>query len=97
MSNRLGRRFTVKFMCVWTIACTTIVITSRNTNQILASCALKCLYLNYLYIGMEPAIIPLYQAEITPAPARGAMVAVYNTSLNIGLLFMSLIAHGTSN
>lgn len=79
-------------MCVWTILCTTILITARNRDQMLAGRAL-----NYLYIGMELAVIPLYQAEITPLQARGAAVASYNTSLLCGMLIMSIICYGTSN
>ena len=90
--SRLGRRATVQFMCVWTIICTTILMTSRNRHQMMAGRAL-----NYLYMGMELAVIPLYQAEITPLRARGAMVATYNTSLALGMLVMSSICRGTSS
>lgn len=91
LTLKMGRRFTVRFMCVWTILCTIILITSRNRDQMMAGRAL-----NYLYIGMELSVIPLYQAEITPAQARGAMVASYNTALLLGMLIMSLICYGTS-
>lgn len=52
--------------------------------------------INYIYIGMELAVIPLFQSEVTPYQARGAMVATYNTSLVIGMLVMSCICRGTS-
>ncbi|KAH7152833.1 general substrate transporter [Dactylonectria macrodidyma] len=92
LTEKYGRRFTVRFMCCWTIVCTTIIITSRSRDQMMAGRAL-----NYLYIGMELACIPLYQAEITPLEVRGAMVATYNTSLVAGSLIMSLVCYGTSN
>ncbi|KAF5013970.1 hypothetical protein FDECE_58 [Fusarium decemcellulare] len=91
LTDRFGRRLTVRVMCIWTIICTTVLLTSRNRDQMLAGRAL-----NYLYIGMELAVIPLYQAEITPIQARGAMVASYNTSLLGGMLIMSLVCYGTS-
>ncbi|KAH7141279.1 hypothetical protein B0J13DRAFT_503559 [Dactylonectria estremocensis] len=85
LTEKYGRRFTVRFMCCWTIICTTVIITSRSRDQMMAGRAL-----NYLYIGMELACIPLYQAEITPLQVRGAMVATYNTALVAGSLIMSL-------
>ncbi|KAI8664609.1 MFS domain-containing protein [Fusarium keratoplasticum] len=91
LTDRFGRRFTVRVMCIWTIICTTVLLTARTSDQMLAGRAL-----NYLYIGMELAVIPLYQAEITPLQARGAMVASYNTALLTGMLVMSLVCYGTS-
>ncbi|KAJ4326747.1 hypothetical protein N0V84_002867 [Fusarium piperis] len=91
LTDGFGRRFTVRVMCVWTMICTTILLTAQTSDQMLVGRAL-----NYLYIGMELAVIPLYQAEITPLQARGAMVASYNTVLAIGALIMSLICYGTS-
>ncbi|EEU38728.1 uncharacterized protein NECHADRAFT_45721 [Fusarium vanettenii 77-13-4] len=85
LTDRFGRLFTVRVMCVWTIICTTVLLTARTSDQMLAGRAL-----NYLYIGMELAVIPLCQAEITPLQARGAMVASYNTALTTGILIMSL-------
>ncbi|KAM0414711.1 hypothetical protein ACHAPT_013450 [Fusarium lateritium] len=91
VTDRFGRRLTVRVMCIWTIICTIILLTARSSDQMMAGRAL-----NYLYIGMELAVIPLYQAEITPLQARGAMVASYNTALLSGMLIMSLICYGTS-
>ncbi|VUC35051.1 unnamed protein product [Clonostachys rosea] len=91
ITEKFGRLWTIRIMSIWTIICTTILITCRNRDQMMAGRAL-----NYLYIGMELAVIPLYQAEITPLQNRGAMVASYNTALNLGSLIMSLVCYGTS-
>ena len=46
---------------------------------------------------MEFSSIPVYQAELVPAPVRGLAVASYQLSVGIGGLIMSLILRGTSN
>lgn len=92
LSEKVGRRNTVRAMCCWTLVCATILVTSRHRNQMIVGRTL-----NHIYTGMELAVIPLYQAEITPLPARGAVVATYNTSLILGSLIMGIICYGTSS
>ena len=46
---------------------------------------------------MEFSSIPVYQAELVPAPVRGLAVASYQLSVGIGGLIMSLVLRGTSN
>ena len=52
--------------------------------------------LNYVYIGMELAAVPVYQAEIVPRQVRGLAVSTYHVALIFGGLIMNLICLGTS-
>lgn len=36
-----------------------------------------------MYIGMELATVPVFQAEIVPAPVRGLAVGSYQLSINV--------------
>ena len=53
--------------------------------------------LNYIYIGMELASVPVYQSEVVPAPIRGLAVGSYQLSLGIGGLIINGICRGTSD
>lgn len=67
-------------MSVWSCIATTVIMTSKNRNQILAARILA-----YIYIGMELAVVPIYQSEITPQKARGFVVGTYQLSLAVSL------------
>ncbi|EXM16541.1 Major facilitator, sugar transporter-like [Fusarium oxysporum f. sp. vasinfectum] len=82
VSKRYGRRMCMLTISVWALVAATIVITSRTPTQILVARVL-----NYIYIGMELAVVPVFQSEITPKHARGFV---------IGGLTMNCIAQGTS-
>lgn len=47
--------------------------------------------------GMELSVIPIFQAEIMPAPVRGFAVASYQMSFALGGIVMSAICRGTSS
>lgn len=65
-------------MSIWSLITTVIIITARKRDQILAGRILE-----YIYIGMELAVVPIYQAEITPKEARGFVVGTYQLSLAV--------------
>ncbi|KAF4472085.1 sugar transporter [Fusarium albosuccineum] len=52
--------------------------------------------LNYVYVGMELAVVPAYQSEIVPAPVRGLIVGTYQFSLILGGLVINCVCLGTS-
>lgn len=79
-------------MSVWSCIATTIIITSENRDQILAARILA-----YIYIGMELAVVPIYQSEITPGKARGFVVGTYQLSLGVGGLVVNGVARATSS
>ncbi|KAK8124249.1 sugar transporter [Apiospora kogelbergensis] len=92
VSRRYGRRMCMFSMSIWAIVCATIAITSKSPHQILVARVL-----NYIYIGMELAVVPIYQSEITPKKSRGFVVGTYQISLMLGGLVMNCIARGTGS
>ena len=56
-------------LSLWALVAVTIVVTSETSTQILIGRVL-----NYIYIGMELAVVPIYQSEIAPQNVRGFVV-----------------------
>ena len=79
-------------MSIWACVAATTVITSKNRDQILVGRVL-----NYIYIGRELAVVPVFQGEIVPAQARGFVVGTYQISLFLGGLIMNCVARGTGS
>lgn len=91
ISARRGRRMTMFVMSLYALCTAAITFSSRSRAQILAA-----RILNYGYVGMELAVVPVFQAEIVPRQVRGLIVETYQLMLYIGGLIMSLICRGTS-
>ncbi|KAI9050374.1 hypothetical protein LZ554_005539 [Drepanopeziza brunnea f. sp. 'monogermtubi'] len=91
VSARWGRRMCMFTMSVYAVITATIAITSTTREQIMAARVL-----NYVYIGMELAVVPVYQSEIVPAPVRGLAVGSYQFSLMFGTLIINCVCRGTS-
>ncbi|EED17852.1 sugar transporter, putative [Talaromyces stipitatus ATCC 10500] len=91
ISARYGRRMSMFCMCVWATMSATVLVTSRQIEQVLAG-----RILNYTYIGMELSTCPPFQAEIVPAPIRGFAVGTYQTSLLLGGIIINSVCRGTS-
>jgi SP family sugar:H+ symporter-like MFS transporter len=90
VSSHWGRRMCMFSMSIWACVAATIVITSKTRDQILVGRVM-----NYIYIGMELSVVPIFQGEIVPAQARGFVVGTYQISLFIGGLIMNCVARGT--
>ena len=70
----------------------TVIVSSFSKWQMLVG---RILFNGYM--GMELAVLPVYQAEVVPTPARGLVVSTYQLSIQIGGLIMNLIALGTNH
>jgi sugar porter (SP) family MFS transporter len=92
ISRRFGRRACMFTMSVYALATATIAVTSRNRDQILAARVL-----NYVYIGMELSVVPVYQSEIVPTQVRGLIVGTYQFSLILGGIIVNSICKRTSS
>ncbi|OBT71175.1 hypothetical protein VF21_10093 [Pseudogymnoascus sp. 05NY08] len=92
ISARWGRRMTMFSMSIYAMATVPITVTSKTKAQILTARTL-----NYAYLGMELAVVPVFQAEIVPASVRGLVVATYQLAIYIGGLIMSIVCQATSN
>lgn len=76
ISRRFGRRACMMSMCVWAIIGATILVTSQSRAQILVGRIIA-----YIYIGMELAVVPVFQAELVPAHIRGFVIGTYQSGL----------------
>ena len=85
-SRKFGRRSSMVIMCGWAIVAAVILVTAQNRNQVLAG-----RIIGYVYIGMELAIVPIFQSEIAPAHVRGFVVGTYQ----FGLLVSMELSDGT--
>lgn len=91
VSARWGRRMCMFSMSIYALGTATIAVTSSNKHHIMAARVL-----NYVYVGMELAVVPAYQSEIVPAPVRGLIVGTYQLSLILGGLVINSVCLGTS-
>ncbi|KAF4983403.1 hypothetical protein FZEAL_1132 [Fusarium zealandicum] len=91
ISSRWGRRWCMFLMSLYALGTATIAVTSFHREQIMAA-----RILNYVYVGMELAVVPTFQSEIVPAQARGFMVGSYQLSLAVGGLVINSVCFGTS-
>ncbi|KAL4821862.1 general substrate transporter [Aspergillus spinulosporus] len=91
ISARLGRRWCMFTMSVYALITATITVTSNSPAQIMAA-----RILNYVYVGMELSVVPVFQAEIVPAEIRGLIVGTYQLSLTLGGVVINAVCYGTS-
>lgn len=92
VSSRFGRKICVLSMSLYALITATIAITSDSKEQILSARVL-----NYVFIGMEMAVIPVFQAEIVPPKTRGFFVGAFQLSLAIGGLIIHIITNSTAH
>ncbi|KAF4914517.1 High-affinity glucose transporter ght1 [Colletotrichum viniferum] len=90
-SARFGRRTTMFVMSVYALISATVVVTSTRKEQILVG-----RILNYVYVGFELSVVPVYQSEFVPAPVRGMVVWTYELAIGLGGLVINSICRGTS-
>lgn len=91
ISARLGRRAVMYAMCGWALVGAIILVTAQHREQILAGRVVV-----YVYIGMELAVVPVFQSELVPSRVRGFVVGSYQSGLLFGQLLASLVCRGTS-
>ncbi|KAK1763898.1 general substrate transporter [Phialemonium atrogriseum] len=91
VSERWGRRWCMFGMSAWALVPAIMAVTAVSKHQIMAT-----RILNYIYIGMELAVVPVYQSEIMPREIRGFAVGSYQFSLMMGTLIVSCVCRGTS-
>ncbi|KAL8365695.1 hypothetical protein RB595_004479 [Gaeumannomyces hyphopodioides] len=64
---------------------------------IIGSLIMEARVLNYIYIGIELAVVPVYRSEIMPREIRGFAVGSHQFSLMFGTLIVNLVCRGTSS
>ncbi|CAG8931628.1 unnamed protein product [Penicillium salamii] len=91
ISARFGRRWCMFVMSIYALATAAITTTSHSNNQILAA-----RILNYVYIGMELSVVPVFQSEIAPTQIRGFIVGTYHLTIVFGGMVIGWVCNGTS-
>ena len=72
IARRWGRRMSFFAMCVWAWVAATLHVTAQHKEQVLVG-----RIVNFVYIGMEHAAVPVTQSELVPACVRGLVVGTY--------------------
>lgn len=90
ISARWGRRMCIFVECIYSWFPVIIILTAKSKPQILIG-----RILNYAYVGMELAVIPVYQSEIAPKELRGVFVGTYQFALTVGGVVINAICNGT--
>jgi MFS family permease len=85
LADRIGRKPTMQIICVICIAASILTTASVNLAMFLAGRALQG-----VGGGMIDTICPLYQSEVSPAHARGGMVAMHAVFLVAGYVSQRL-------
>lgn len=91
ISDRYGRRFLI----IWS----TLIFFNLGTILQMVAQNLRVFYcgrfFNGLGVGVISAVIPLYQAEISPKWVRGSIISCYQWAITWGLFISSAISQGT--
>ncbi|RDW91886.1 hypothetical protein BP5796_01280 [Coleophoma crateriformis] len=91
LGERFGRRPVYILMLLICLVGTIVSYTARSYGQILVG-----RMLNQMYIGIEGWLVPMFQAEIIPAPIRGVVVVGYVFNHVFGSFIMSCITYKTA-
>jgi len=86
-TERFGHRFGMYLLCIVTIVGAIIQCTSKKAAQFIIGRIVV-----YIGVGIVENVVPTYQSEIVPAPARGFVVG----SLQMFLVCGSLVASGVN-
>ncbi|KAG7884717.1 hypothetical protein KL938_001844 [Ogataea parapolymorpha] len=91
LSDRVGRRLSI-------VASSTIMFSLGTILQLVSEgIPLLCVgrFVSGFGVGMISAIIPLYQAEVSPKWIRGSVISFYQWAITWGLLVSSAITQAT--
>ncbi|KAK2058029.1 general substrate transporter [Colletotrichum caudatum] len=91
IGERWGRRLVFVLTNIVCLAGTVTVYTAKNYSQLLAG----RMIVNF-HVGMEAFLIPMFQAEIAPAPVRGSLTAIYGVNGVFASFIASVVTDVTS-
>lgn len=86
-----GRRFTIIVSATFVFNLGVILQTASTSIPLL--CAGRAI--GGFGVGLISSCVPLYQAESTPKWIRGALIALYQLAITLGLLLASCVNQGT--
>lgn len=71
ISNRIGRRDSIAFACLWWLAGTAIQVSTHSVGQLIAG-----RFVNGICVGITSSQVPVYLAEIAKKDKRGSIIVI---------------------
>ncbi len=90
-ADRFGRRLTISAAALWSCVGTVIEISSQDNWAQFAGGRLA----SGLAIGALSVVVPMYQAESSPATLRGLLVSTYQVFITLGIVMAEAVECGT--
>ncbi|KAJ6007714.1 hypothetical protein N7540_011690 [Penicillium herquei] len=91
ISNRLGRRDSILFACIWWLIGTTIQVACNGEAMLIVG-----RLLNGFCVGITSSQVPVYLAEITKKEYRGSILCIQQWAIEWGMFIMYFISYGWS-
>lgn len=91
VSDRIGRRDSIFFACVFWLIGTSVQVGANNTGTLIAGRVI-----NGITVGITSSQVPVYLAEIAKAEKRGSIVIIQQLAIEFGILVMYFIGYGCS-
>lgn len=91
VSDKIGRRDSIMFACIFWLIGTAIQVACRNWGQLIAGRVM-----NGITVGITSAQVPVYLAEIAKVEKRGSIVIIQQLAIEFGILIMYFIGYGCS-
>lgn len=84
ISNRIGRRDSIMFACLWWFAGTAVQVATDGVGSLIAG-----RILNGVCVGITSSQVPVYLAEIAKKESRGALIVIQQLAIGMCLLSSS--------
>ncbi|KAL1984485.1 hypothetical protein VTN96DRAFT_9084 [Rasamsonia emersonii] len=91
VSDRIGRRDSIMFACLWWLVGTGIQAGTRGYGSLIAGRVL-----NGVCVGITSSQVPVYLAEISKKEKRGSIIVIQQLAIEWGILIMFFIGYGCS-
>ena len=83
VSNRIGRRNSIAFACLWWLAGTSVQVATNGVGMLIAGRVL-----NGVCVGITSSQVPVYLAEIARKEKRGSLIIIQQLAIEWGILLM---------
>ncbi|KAL2004835.1 hypothetical protein VTN00DRAFT_3108 [Thermoascus crustaceus] len=91
VSDRIGRRDSIMFACLWWLAGTAIQAGVSGFGTLMAGRVL-----NGVCVGITSSQVPVYLAEIAKKEKRGSIIVIQQLAIEWGIFIMFFIGYGCS-
>ncbi|KAL2001448.1 hypothetical protein VTN02DRAFT_1764 [Thermoascus thermophilus] len=91
VSDRIGRRDSILFACLWWLAGTAIQAGVQGFGMLMAGRVL-----NGVCVGITSSQVPVYLAEIARKEKRGSIIVIQQLAIEWGIFIMFFVGYGCS-